>query len=55
MTCRGYSPKAVKISKTVKRRAATIRDNHQRGEFIRSFVEIAKSESRNFKVKDSEK
>jgi hypothetical protein len=55
MTCRGYSPKAVKISKTVKRRAATIRDPHQRGAFIRSFVEIAQSESRSFKVKDSEK
>jgi len=46
MTCRGYDPKAVKISKPVKRQAANILDNHKRGEFIRSFVEIAKSESR---------
>ena len=55
MTCRGYSPKAVKISKSVKRRAATIRDAHQRGAFIRSFVEIAQSGSRTFRIKDSEK
>jgi len=55
MTCRGYSPKAVKISKTIKRRAATIRDSHARGAFIRSFVEILQSESRGFKSKDSEK
>ena len=52
MTCRGYTPKAVKVSKTVKRRAATILDPHQRGAFIRSFVEIAQSESRNYKAKD---
>jgi hypothetical protein len=56
MTCRGYSPKAVKISKAIKRRAATIRDAHARGAFIRSFVEIAQGESRSFvKVKDNEK
>ena len=56
MTCRGYSPKAVKISKAIKRRAATIRDPHVRGAFIRSFVEIAQSESRGFiRTKDSEK
>jgi len=54
MTCRGYSPKAVKISKAIKRRAATIRDNHARGAFIRSFVEIAQSESRSYKVKGEE-
>jgi len=46
MSCRGYDPKAVKVSKTVKRMASTIRDNHVRGAYIRSFVEIAKSESR---------
>jgi hypothetical protein len=46
MTCRGYDPKAVKISKSVKRAAALIMDNHQRGEFIRSFVKIAESELR---------
>jgi hypothetical protein len=46
MTCRGYDPKAVKISKSVKRAAALIHDNHQRGDFIRSFVRIAQSESR---------
>jgi len=55
MTCRGYSPKAVKIPKAIKRRADTIRDAHIRGAFIRSFVEIAQSESRSYKVKDSEK
>jgi uncharacterized protein YfaT (DUF1175 family) len=46
MTCRGYDPKAVKISKTVKRAAAQILDNHQRGDFIRGFVRIAQSELR---------
>lgn len=46
MTCRGYDPKAVKINKTVKRQSAKILDNHKRGAFIRSYVEIAKSELR---------
>jgi hypothetical protein len=46
MTCRGYDPKAVKISKSVKRAASLILDNHTRGEFIRSYVVIAKSELR---------
>lgn len=46
MTCRGYDAKAVKVSKTVKRMASTIRDPHQRGAYIRSFVEILKSEAR---------
>jgi len=46
MTCRGYDPKAVKISKSVKRAAALIMDSHQRGEFIRSFVKIAEGELR---------
>ena len=43
MTCRGYDSKAVKISKTVKRAASLIRDSHERGAFIRSYVEIEKS------------
>lgn len=55
MTCRGYDIKAVKISKAVKRRAATIRDDHKRGAFIRSFVEIARSNSRASSRKESEK
>jgi hypothetical protein len=46
MTCRGYDSKAVKINKTVKRAASKIVDRHQRGEFIRSYVRIAESESR---------
>ena len=46
MSCRGYDPKAVKVSKTVKRMASTIRDNHVRGAYIRSFTEIAKGELR---------
>jgi hypothetical protein len=40
MTCRGYDPKSVLVSKTVKRRAARITDNHKRGAFIKSFVKI---------------
>jgi hypothetical protein len=43
MTCRGYDPKAVKIGKLVKIAAAQIHDNHERGAFIRSFVEIEKT------------
>ena len=46
MTCRGYDPKAVKISKAVKRLAATYLDDHQRGAFIRSYVAIAQEEAR---------
>lgn len=53
MTCRGYDAKAVKVSKTVKRAAAQIMDNHKRGEFIRSFVEIERSNSRSPSRKDS--
>ena len=49
MTCRGYDPKAVKVPKSVKRRASTIADAHQRGAFIRSFVEILESQSRSAK------
>lgn len=52
MTCRGYDPKTVKISKSVKRMAAQILDNHKRGAFIRSYVEIAKSELRTGKKGD---
>lgn len=46
MTCRGYDPKAVKISKSVKRAAAQIMDNHQRGAFVRSFVVIEQDGAR---------
>jgi hypothetical protein len=46
MTCRGYDAKAVKVSKTVKRAAAQIRDAHARGAFIRSFAVIEQSNSR---------
>ena len=46
MTCRGYDPKAVKISKSVKRAAAQILDNHTRGAFVRSFVAIEQDSAR---------
>jgi hypothetical protein len=46
MTCRGYDPKAVKIGKDVKRAAAQIHNEHQRGAFIRSFVVVAQEQSR---------
>ena len=46
MTCRGYDAKAVKVPKSVKRQAAQIMDPHQRGAFMRSFVEILKYEAR---------
>jgi hypothetical protein len=47
MTCRGYDSRAVKVPKEVKRRAATILDNHERGDFIRSWAEIYKEGLRN--------
>ena len=46
MTCRGYDSRAVKIPQAVKRAATLIRDAHKRGDFIRSYVEIEKSNSR---------
>jgi hypothetical protein len=49
MSCRGYDPKAVKVSKTVKRMASTMRDSHVRGAYIRSFVSILESELRGAK------
>lgn len=55
MTCKGYDPKAVKVSKSIKRMAATIQDNHARGQFIRSYVEIAKSEMNERSARNSSK
>jgi hypothetical protein len=55
MTCRGYDSRAVKIPKAVKRAATLIRDAHVRGAFIRSFVEIEKSNSRAPSRKDNSK
>ena len=47
MTCKGYDPKAVKLSKTVKRRTALYyKNNHHRGSIIRSFVSILEDASR---------
>jgi hypothetical protein len=40
MTCKGFDSKAVKVPKSVKRMADTIIDKHQRGAFIRSYVQI---------------
>ena len=53
MTCRGYDSRAVKLPKAVKRAAAKIMDNHKRGDFIRSYVEIERSNSRTGSRKDS--
>lgn len=51
MTCRGYDSKAVKVSKSVKRVAATIVNDQQRREFIRGYVHAeaanARASSRN--------
>jgi len=46
MTCRGYDPKTVKISKLTKIAAAHILDPHKRGAFIRGYVEILEQASR---------
>jgi hypothetical protein len=55
MTCRGYDSRAVKLPKAVKRAATLIRDAHKRGDFIRSFIEIEKSNSRGGSRKESNK
>ena len=55
MTCRGYDSKAVKVSKSVKRMASTIRDVHVRGAFIRSYVVIEQGASRAFGGKGDRK
>jgi hypothetical protein len=55
MTCRGYDAKAVKISKDVKRAAALIQDQHQRGAFVRSFVVIAQDQSRQRTTRNKDK
>lgn len=39
-----YDPRAVKLPKSVKRRASTIVDAHERGTFIRSFVKVLEAE-----------
>jgi len=46
MTTQGYDSRAVKVPKSIKRRAARILDAHQRGDFIRSYVEIIQANSR---------
>jgi hypothetical protein len=49
MTTRGYDPKAVKISKTIKIAAAKILDSHKRGQFIKSYVRIEQENLRSGK------
>jgi hypothetical protein len=39
-----YDSRAVKVPKSVKRRASTIVNAHERGAFIRSFVKILEAE-----------
>ena len=46
MTCRGYDPKTVKVTKLMKIAAAQVLDKHARGEFIRSFVRALDEQSR---------
>lgn len=46
MTCRGYDPKAVKVSKSVKRLASRYKDSHQRGAFIKDYVRILEDQVR---------
>lgn len=46
MACKGYDSKTVKISKSIKRVAATILDNQQRREFIRGYVRAEEANAR---------
>ena len=55
MTCRGYDPKAVKIGKDVKRAAAQIHNQHQRGAFVKSFVVIAQDAGRQRSARNRDK
>ena len=48
----GYDPRAVKISKTVKRMAMNILDAHRRGQFIRDFVKIEQSQALEAKTRN---
>jgi hypothetical protein len=41
-----YDSRAIKLPKQVKRSAAAYTDRHQRGAFIRSFVQMIENESR---------
>jgi hypothetical protein len=55
MTCRGYDSRTVKINKSVKRLAATILNQHDRGQFIRDYVRVAQTQARSGKKsKDAE-
>lgn len=49
MTCKGYDPKAVKLPKSIKRRAARLLDDHKRGAYISSFVKVLEAELRSNK------
>lgn len=55
MTCRGYDSKAVKLPKSIKRRAAQEINPAKRGDMIRSYVKILESELRVSKSSKSEK
>lgn len=41
-----YDPRAVKVSKSVKRAAATITDNQRRRDFIRGYVKAEAANAR---------
>ena len=46
MTCRGYDPKAIKLTKPVKAMAAGIFDKDRRRAFIRDYVATVKNQMR---------
>ena len=46
MTCRGYDPKTVKVTKLMKIAAAHIVDKHARGRLTRSYVQVLEEQSR---------
>ncbi len=54
MTSRGYDPKTVKVSKSVKRMAAMILDPHLRGTYIRDYVNAMKTQARVSNRKNSD-
>jgi hypothetical protein len=46
MTCKGYDPKAVKVSKSIKRLTARHVNAHKRGSMIRDYVRMLEEQSK---------
>ena len=54
MTCRGYDPKAIKLTKPVKAMAAGILNKDKRRAFIRDYVATVKTQMRTSRKAEKE-